>query len=293
MEKICRYCRLEVAEDDPNIIRPCPCKSYLHVECLDNWYNTYPNSEYACEICRYAYKISSTTQRKYDWEVIKNSWLVLIQIIITFIAPFGDFSGLDSFDHINPFAHTVHFHRTAYFLVCYAGIGMIVIYYHTLINMILYIVRDDWSHVTYLMRRFFYCDENFNYMSWVDRREWIKREFFLQIETVTKIYLFYSVLVQILIVVFGVLGTLINYFNITPIIILINYLKELLVHLARGSKTNTPPFSIWHISFSVGVGAITQISWNVISYMAAHPLTSLLYHHSDKIIKKKYHNYQG
>ncbi len=57
--KICRYCWSD--ENQPDLIKPCECSSYVHRECLKRWYSI--RHMELCEICHtelkvaYSYKV--------------------------------------------------------------------------------------------------------------------------------------------------------------------------------------------------------------------------------------------
>jgi len=87
MEEICRYCWLNVDAGDQNIIRPCACRNYLHINCLETFLQSHPNRQPRCEICNTSYKFSDVFTTEYDWTTISQSWWFLFKAITVFFLP--------------------------------------------------------------------------------------------------------------------------------------------------------------------------------------------------------------
>src|SRR5579871_3063106 len=85
IEQICRYCRDSVVPGVDQIVHPCKCTSYVHVSCLELWWDNHGYSD-SCEICQHKYKM--LTKKIFNWTIFFKSWFYLIATIYNVIAPF-------------------------------------------------------------------------------------------------------------------------------------------------------------------------------------------------------------
>lgn len=86
MEEICRYCWLNVDTGDQNVIRPCACRNYLHINCLETFLQSY-HRQLKCEVCNTSYKFSDVITTEFDWSTISQSWWFLFKTITVFFLP--------------------------------------------------------------------------------------------------------------------------------------------------------------------------------------------------------------
>jgi hypothetical protein len=73
-EKSCMFCLCET----PNIVQydgPCPCKPYLHLQCLESWFINTPNE---CPLCRTDYDPPSETEQEEVVEIRPRSCVLRI-----------------------------------------------------------------------------------------------------------------------------------------------------------------------------------------------------------------------